>query len=662
MNPPLFTPSATPPTLRTDLDCAPPPRKRLRTVTPARFLPPDEIQREKAASLSRLFDSWASLEERYSRTLDEDDIIDLREMSFIKDRGILASSPVKQFGVHQPSVDDDEESETPDEQPEEEEEEHGPDESDDELDAFAPKLAAEQAAHQPSLGQPLTEEEITEFMEAEKMRRLIQGEEVDATSDACDDDEGMPPPRTIIELESDDELDDWGMGSEASIIYRVPKEESESDFDALPSPPPARPYPFQLYTPPRSQTSSSLPPPPTPCSEQRSYTQESPAYAPPSSPLPPSSPPTSSSPLAPSSPVKARARFSRTQSSPIKPSRRSSSPAPDDEQTPSSSKLHTPQSTPIPRLDLSKMLSSKRKPRKWTSTVGTPTGVTRNPFDFENTPPEDHSPTRTPAPERAPSAPQMSVKARGKQRATDVSAPQPALTKKRKRRSSASDMDVDEPTDAPPSASADKSEGVGPNTPSHNATGSARPREAGRASPLPVAGRASQPPGPDKASQPPGASKISQPPGESKAPQPPNASKAPQSPSTSKVPQPSGANKARRLPGANKASRPIAYVEIPVPPAHLRHEGAKQASREGAKTPSRGRPKSRAASRPGPASQTRPPSPCQPDTGSRARSSSRARSHRERVLHLYAVLGGTGTNQCARPTSCGCPREAGLGR
>ena len=75
-------------------------------MTPGRFLPPDEIEREKAASLARLFESWANLEERYTRDLEEDDIVDLSNMTVIKDRGVLASSPVKQFGMRQALLDD----------------------------------------------------------------------------------------------------------------------------------------------------------------------------------------------------------------------------------------------------------------------------------------------------------------------------------------------------------------------------------------------------------------------------------------------------------------------------------------------------------------------------------------------------------------------------
>ncbi|KAL1748378.1 hypothetical protein HDZ31DRAFT_60362 [Schizophyllum fasciatum] len=479
----------------------PPPRKRLRTVTPARYLPPDEIEREKAASLARLFDSWASLEQRYTRALDEDDILDLRELTVVKNRGVLAASPVKQFGMRQALLDDvddedDEGSECQEvplgEQEEEDEDEaREPEESDDELDAFSPKRVTQQQ-EQPRHHQPLTEEEIEEFMRAERERRELEDEATDIsseppyTSDVYSDasrppdtdDDNLAPPSSSSAVESDDELDDWGLCSDANIAYPVSKgDESEGDLDAPSSPSPVfarppgprgrdqRPHPLQLYTPPRSQTSSSVPPFAatrlpfsTPCSDQ---SLDSPAYVPPSSPLPPSSPPASSSPL-PSSPVRPRPRLTRPQSSPIRQSHRPPSLASaseravtdndhdehakderdaqssrlDADRTPAASKSkhwNTPQPTPIPRLDLSKMLSTKHRSRKSTSIFNTPSGTpsrqlastpskqpggatSRQPPAADSSSP-DHSPIRAHAP--------LSAKAKGKQRATELFTPTP---------------------------------------------------------------------------------------------------------------------------------------------------------------------------------------------------------------------------------------------
>ncbi|KAL1757948.1 hypothetical protein FB107DRAFT_272551 [Schizophyllum commune] len=466
------TPSSSSPSLdRVHSEC-PPPRKRLRTVTPGRFLPPDEIEREKAASLARLFESWANLEERYTRDLEEDDIVDLSNMTVIKDRGVLASSPVKQFGMRQALLDDgdDEGSENQDEQPGEQEEEaeevQEPEESDDELDAFAPKPAKDL----PPRRQSLTEEEIEEFMRAERERRRLEDDATDFSSEApytsdafsdasrppdTDDDGSAPPssdPNVIEIFDSDDELDDWGLTSEANTVYLVPKgDESEGELNAPSSPSPAgaqpngprgrlqQPTPLQLYTPPRSKTASSVAPFDTPNTDERPFIQDSPAYAPPSSPLPPSSPPLSSSPVAPS-PIKSRPKLTRPQSSPIRRPLPSTDPTAhaaqvtDNDRTPAASKLNTvntPQSTPIPRLDLSKMLSTKRKGKKSLSIFNSPatTPSRQSSAATDNSSPE-RSPTRGSMipPARPSPPPTMSAKAKGKQRAVDLFTPTPPLS------------------------------------------------------------------------------------------------------------------------------------------------------------------------------------------------------------------------------------------
>ncbi|KZT12046.1 uncharacterized protein LAESUDRAFT_720016 [Laetiporus sulphureus 93-53] len=105
--PALITPSASPSSPRpTDVPShhdpdRPPPAKRPRhastplsafsvsTASSSRIDPSDDIEEKKKASLQRLLNTWTQLAERYSRPLDEDDIIDLRDGSLFKDRGVL---------------------------------------------------------------------------------------------------------------------------------------------------------------------------------------------------------------------------------------------------------------------------------------------------------------------------------------------------------------------------------------------------------------------------------------------------------------------------------------------------------------------------------------------------------------------------------------------
>lgn len=106
---PLNTPSATPPPPappRRKSTSRPPPPKRARTdsapSTPGPSRPPSAAAgapdvaaaldpgRDEAwrASSRRLLDVWAQLAEKYNTPLDQDDIIDLRAVKLVKDRGV----------------------------------------------------------------------------------------------------------------------------------------------------------------------------------------------------------------------------------------------------------------------------------------------------------------------------------------------------------------------------------------------------------------------------------------------------------------------------------------------------------------------------------------------------------------------------------------------
>ncbi|KZT19474.1 hypothetical protein NEOLEDRAFT_1077683, partial [Neolentinus lepideus HHB14362 ss-1] len=103
---PLITPSASPPVSRsfsladrlasraptstTGTATPPPTRRTNRTATPAGSRDSNfDFHLARKASAMRVWDVWSQLEERYTRRIDEDDIIDLRLNSVIKDRGIL---------------------------------------------------------------------------------------------------------------------------------------------------------------------------------------------------------------------------------------------------------------------------------------------------------------------------------------------------------------------------------------------------------------------------------------------------------------------------------------------------------------------------------------------------------------------------------------------
>lgn len=117
--PPLITPSASPPPVQTSPVSAhrmsenarPSERKRLFS-TPRRIIHDDvpssstpqiqspvDVGKEREASIHRLLDHWASLAERYTRRLDEDDIVDLQTGEVTRDYGILRNSRKCRFGA-----------------------------------------------------------------------------------------------------------------------------------------------------------------------------------------------------------------------------------------------------------------------------------------------------------------------------------------------------------------------------------------------------------------------------------------------------------------------------------------------------------------------------------------------------------------------------------
>lgn len=61
--------------------------------------PPVDVGKEREASIHRLLGHWASLAERYTRRLDEDDIVDLQTGEVTRDYGILRNSRKCKFGA-----------------------------------------------------------------------------------------------------------------------------------------------------------------------------------------------------------------------------------------------------------------------------------------------------------------------------------------------------------------------------------------------------------------------------------------------------------------------------------------------------------------------------------------------------------------------------------
>ncbi|KAI0072865.1 hypothetical protein K474DRAFT_1667301 [Panus rudis PR-1116 ss-1] len=213
----LITPSASPPASRSRPSSK---RPRLTPTTPSsnpnassrasssvpRSTPSDNAQPNLdeawQASAKRVWDVWSQLAERYSRPLDEDDIVNLRDGSIIRDKGALRSVVKVKFGA---LTDADEGAATQGgEEAEEGEEEE--EEDTDEIDAFAREeggevkeggeegdISAELKGFKTKMqllmnAKPIgpEDDDLKAFLEAERRRREIEGDEEDEEDDVRD--------------------------------------------------------------------------------------------------------------------------------------------------------------------------------------------------------------------------------------------------------------------------------------------------------------------------------------------------------------------------------------------------------------------------------------------------------------------------------------------
>ncbi|KAF5315026.1 hypothetical protein D9619_006981 [Psilocybe cf. subviscida] len=222
--PALITPSASPPPLRVNdppflnhRGSSPPlKRQRMQSSTPLRTAhdapsssrtqtPVIDIQKEREASRLRLLDVWSSLAERYTRRLDEDDIVDLWTGKITRDNGVIRGSRSVAFGAlgapgagyqtaDEGSEEDDDEREDKDA---EEDDEYGLDE----LDSFAnpedygletPDDVPTEIVLVPPPTLPFgptDEADLQEFMDAERMRRDTCGTDVEDIEEADEEEE-----------------------------------------------------------------------------------------------------------------------------------------------------------------------------------------------------------------------------------------------------------------------------------------------------------------------------------------------------------------------------------------------------------------------------------------------------------------------------------------
>ncbi|KXN93412.1 hypothetical protein AN958_00336 [Leucoagaricus sp. SymC.cos] len=312
--PPLITPSASPPpvSLASRSDVAPPSkRQRLASASRSSSLRRSvsasdsnlDVQKEREASRARLLDTWSQLAERYSRPLDEDDIVDIRTGEIVKDNGFWRATRQFKFGeVLAPEDTDARAVEDSEDEDGIDELDAFPDEHDFLEDVFARGLQPDPLAKSLESG---GEDDLTEFLEAEKKRREEYGSDLDeggfTTSYANEDNRTTSPSPTISndfnncdeddrigsrylpdtsyesgqeDPASDDELDNWepteaSMVVVAGTVLGAPSIDGGSDVESevvvetpepVSNPPPKqRTPPAQLHTPPHSHSSVDQP-------------------------------------------------------------------------------------------------------------------------------------------------------------------------------------------------------------------------------------------------------------------------------------------------------------------------------------------------------------------------------------------------------------------
>ena len=293
----------------------PSPSKRLRLAstpssaslpsTPSKDRSNVDFYQARFESAMRLKGAWGQLAQRYARSVDEDDIIDLRDVELFKDRGVVRNLTQINFGdifvPDEPGNDANSDAGGA----------HSEDEDDfDEIDSLSHGARAQHGLEaQLRRVKPLRdldsedEDDLRDFLEAEKQTREefgpadeeisedlagLQDDVEDETGDLVDEvievlgssDEECEErdlPRTFTrarddyedEDEDEDELGGW-VHDESTAIYEVvrtsapPENEIIEIFDTPPSsPPPSSPPPSS--PPPSSPSSMSDPLPRRPC-------------------------------------------------------------------------------------------------------------------------------------------------------------------------------------------------------------------------------------------------------------------------------------------------------------------------------------------------------------------------------------------------------------
>ena len=173
----------------------------------------DELTAKRKESTLRVLSIWDSLEKRYARPLEQDDVVDLETMEIVHDRGALRSMPQRTFGtVHRPEHTNGAESSGG----EDEDDEQDPDDDEDELNRWQADDFEEAIRLRPQPKQ-LTihdENDLDEFLYEDEQRKAVLGDPDEDLRQGSVESQSSFRPTPSGEQEQEEEDDDEGSATD----------------------------------------------------------------------------------------------------------------------------------------------------------------------------------------------------------------------------------------------------------------------------------------------------------------------------------------------------------------------------------------------------------------------------------------------------------------
>jgi len=164
----------------------------------------DELTLKRRESTLRVLNIWDSLEKRYARPLEQDDIVDLDTMRIVRDRGALRSMPQRTFGtVHKHEHTNGAESSGG----EDEDDEQDPEDDEDELGGWEVDELEEVIRLRPQPKQLTVHDEndLDEFLDAEEHRKAALGDPDEDLRQSSEESQSSFRPTPSVEQEQDEE-------------------------------------------------------------------------------------------------------------------------------------------------------------------------------------------------------------------------------------------------------------------------------------------------------------------------------------------------------------------------------------------------------------------------------------------------------------------------